>query len=257
MRGPQPLSRFGSSILGDIGYFFGELTALAGHSAVSAVTYMGSDDKKESQESARSLTDAFVFNVAIVNGLSDIDNGAFWRLSEIYPYNFEGRPRGTAKRIFGTNDVEYILFLKSTYFISPELNQIRLLMETSMYRRRANIDLIKPLYARNYEYLSQSRGDLFRSFRDGEKEALIESIESNYDEQVGRYPHNLKAYKKDRKRALAALRNRDVILPAMAIREGWPDESFVVGLQRATDHVMEMMREDLRDIGPRSAPDTM
>jgi hypothetical protein len=151
-------------------------------------------------------------------------------------------------RIFRTSDVAYVIYLDLTYFISPELNQIRLIADSFVYTRSELSDNASVFYRRSYEYLSPSQGLVLREFDEGEKESLIEAIEAEYEHKLERFPNNRKAYSKDRRRALKILKNRDIILPMMAMNEGWPGDSVTVGLQTATEHVFQIMRDDLQII---------
>lgn len=214
----------------------------------SAVAY--SRHKSESTIVARSMaeiTDTFPFHHAVVSGLETIDQDAAWRLFDITEYEFTEPGKKLAQRVFNSRECDSVFFLSFAYYVTPGLNQIRLSADLSVFLRPDNPLFGKMLFERSYEYLSPSQGEILRPFHPGEKEALIAAIESTYEEKVAQFPHNLKAYSKDRKTALDQLEGRHVVLPLTAVNEGWPDDSFLKGLRLATDHVMAMLQEDLVD----------
>lgn len=106
-----------------------------------------------------------------------------------------------------------------------------------------------------YEYISPSRGVVLRPWHEGEKEAIIASINARYEEKLARWPHNKKAYRKDRRSELKAIEKRDVVFENTAIEEGWSDESIAEVLQDAIDHLTPFIVSDLEDFDvdrPRS-----
>jgi len=141
------------------------------------------------------------------------------------------------------------LFFETVYFVSPELNQIRLVCTAKAYRYHPKYTQPPRIFDRNYEYLSSSRSVVLRPFHEGEKEAMIAEIEDGFAYLVERYPANLEAYEEDRKATLKFLKRRDVIPPAMAMAEGWPGMALQDELQRATDHMLFMLQQDLKNIG--------
>ena len=82
------------------------------------------------------------------------------------------------------------------------------------------------------------------------------NIESHHASKLAQYPHNKKAYDKDRKSALGALKGRNVILPSMAMVEGWPGDTLGAELQNATGAMMDVVREDLRILARRPELDS-
>ena len=258
IKGPDLHKDYGSSgfTIGGISSAFGLPAALAGVGIDSALGYVNSQGT-DGVQPARADEARLFFDYyhAVKNGIQNLDENAHWELSHIDESKHTGKKTSTAGQIFLDSDIEHVVFIESTYFFSPGLDQVRLIVDIDVLSRPKDVstqhDIIKRTeltYERTYEYLSQSRGILLRPFHDGEKEALIESIESEFDRKVDRYPNNRAVYKKDRDRALKALKKRDVILPAMALSEGWPGRTFPIALQLATDGIMQMMQDDLIDV---------
>jgi hypothetical protein len=198
---------------------------------------------------------SFDYYHALKNGILELDKNANWELAHLDESVRMGTMKKIAGRIFVQSNIAHVIFLESAYFVSPGLDQVRAIVDINVFSRPEDeypqqgvMARTESTYTRAYEFLSQSRGNILRPFHDGEKEALIDSIESDFDRKVERYPNNQAAYEKDRNRALKLLKNREVILPNVAVSEGWSGRSFPTALQLATDSIMQMMRDDLHDI---------
>jgi len=243
--GGQPSTLFFSlgSIMNDVG--FASLGAIIDS---SRAFHSPTSEGVMRTDGARSTGNVFDFQRAVLDGVNDLDIEAGWLIADITEYEYSDSKRMLSKGIFRMSDVAYIMYLDFTYFISPELNQLRLIADTFVYARSELSKDVAMLYSRSYEYLSPSQGLVLRKFDVGEKESLIEAIEAQYEHKLERFPMNRKAYSKDRRRALKILKNRDIILPMMAINEGWPGDSVAVGLQTATEHIFQIMRDDLQNI---------
>ena len=96
----------------------------------------------------------------------------------------------TAEQIFRVTPVDFVLFINPTYYFSRELNQVRLRFNIhvySPYNRKTG--RFRPTYRRDYEYLSQSRGNILRPFLEGEKNAKINTtFDEHYDKAIEAMP---------------------------------------------------------------------
>jgi hypothetical protein len=191
----------------------------------------------------------YEFDTELLKRVAELDKAANWQIYELEEYDFGFVRKGVAKRLFRTTDANFVLFIQPTYFFSPDLGQLRLIVVTDLFKRsEENGAIFHVTDRRRYEFLSQSRGDLLRSWQPGEKEAMASEIETIFANSVEEFPDREKKLIKKRDRALKRLKKRDEIVPVLAIAEGWPGESLVMELHRATDSVINMIHEDLRDI---------
>jgi len=250
MMGPTALPKSPWSGYGPWGALLGLEGFAVGVMIDGVSSFAGRDSKARTLEGVQSATKLFDFEAAMLDGISALDLGANWQLFDAEQGNYIDRSAGRATRIFKETSVDYVMYIRSFYFVSPGLNQIRLIVSLRVYSRPNSKSRLKAMYTRTFEYLSPSRGDLLRPFHKGEREALIQEVETNFTELMEKYPANRKAYRKFRKNALNALNDGDVILPIMAISEGWPGTSFDDELMRATGHVFHMLKEGLLDIRP-------
>jgi hypothetical protein len=125
-----------------------------------------------------------------------------------------------------------------------------------VYKHKSEYSRPPVFLSRVYNYLSLSRGEPLRPWQPEEKEKLIAEIESYHARKLAQYPHNKKAYDTDRKKALGGLKARNVILPRMAMVEGWPGDTLGAELHNATGAMMDIVREDLRILASRPKLDS-
>jgi len=182
----------------------------------------------------------------VATNLGLLSTGTDLIITGIDPLRFNIGSRLDASWILKNSDADHVLFFRSTYFMSPELDQLRMRASVDLFSRKSNKPRTRNLYSRTYEYLSPSRGILFRPFAEGEKDVLTSMIEAHFDNKTEEFPHNSRAYKKDRDRILRAIRNRDTILPNVAVGEGWSEESMAFEIQTATNHIIFMVQQDLQ-----------
>ena len=250
MLGPDALSNSVWSQIGLLGAFFGPGGEFVGSSMEGVASLARRDSEAKMEEGIQSVARALNFEAAVLGVINELDFDSNWLLYEVLQGDYAVQSGRTANRLFSATPVDFVLFIDTTYYVAPELNQIRLRFEVRMYSPSKIKGRLPATYVRKYEYLSQSRGNILRPFRDGEKEAMIAEIEARFAELVERYPANRKAYSKDRRSALRILNNRDVVLPITAMDEGWPGSSFKDELVRATNQMKQMLRMDLREIQP-------
>ncbi|MDH4048770.1 MAG: hypothetical protein OEW68_09160 [Gammaproteobacteria bacterium] len=249
LKGPSPFNKKSGYTLGGFAMASGLLEVIAaGYAIENAIDY--SREKGESRRSfnqARPLGETFDFHEAVMNGIEQVDDDTELEIVEVHQQKYESRRR-IVRSILLQTDAEAVICIEPTYFISPGLDQLRLVVQVFVYTQVDPVDLVSGPYDRYYEYLSPSRGKLFRPFCDGEKAALMASTNEFFDRKTQLYPHNRNAYEKDRKQAIEALENRDTVLPEMAISERWPADSMDLELQSATDQIMQLIRNDLMNL---------
>ncbi len=250
---PKPGSWGVSQFLGTPNYL--DIASLA--LAIDTITQVNKFldlDENEGVDPLTRLGGRFDYEGMVVNGLYRVDQDSDWYINDVSIIDYGKFANRYSRSIFGTfRELDYIVFLDFTYFISPGFDQVRLIVDTRRYRARPNSKLrAENIGARSYEYLSASHGDVLRPWHPGEKEALIDEIESSYADKLARFPHNKAAYDKERKALLAAVSDRDVVLPVTGIAESWTREQLHHEIRLATDHIVAMIRDDLRTIGFRS-----
>jgi len=205
-------------------------------------------DSTELVRSGHDIIEPFDFGVAVRSSLDRLDDDANWQLVRTVIYTHPKVKKRAAHRMLAETGADYVFYLEYIYFISPGLDQIRLRAELQAYEQPTAQSAQMAAFEKGYEFLSQSRGAILRPFHAGEKEAMIEAIENQYERKLAKFPHNKKAYRQDRKKALNAIKDRDTIFPLMAVDEGWPGKTFPGTLQLATDNLLKMMQQDLLDI---------
>lgn len=193
----------------------------------------------------------FDFEAETTRRLEDLDRDANWQVLEIEELDFVGKQKNRSKRIFRKTDARYALYVKTVYFVSPDLAQIRVLLTAALFRRTQHESVVDRMMTRNYQYLSRSRGDLMRPWHEGEKEKVIRKLEELYGTSIAEDPENAAEIAEERDNIVDQVRKRDVILPFIAIAEGWPGDTMEQELQVGADAVFGMLSTDLRDINPR------
>lgn len=196
---------------------------------------------------------SFDFEVSISDLAFSLAEEAEWTLIGVESaYDISQRDiRDYAQRVLGRSDANYVIFLRLEYFMSKNLGQVRLRALCTVYQKGRKRELPARIGLWNYEYLSASRGNLLRTWHPGEREALLELVELEFEKNLERFPHNRKAYEKDRRDALKILNYGDRILDGMAIEEGWPRDSLARELLAATDAMGEVLQLDTRSLSGR------
>ncbi len=207
-------------------------------------------------ESVKDVAADFKFHEAVIGILDDLRFGVSWRMIGPDVSKRASVNKNIARKVIRNSGADLLMFLDFKYFITPGLDQIRLRVTIIVYDWRDRNAGAKEYFHRSVEFLSQSRGDLFRPWREGEKETLVATIESEYRSNVERYPKNKKSYKKYRDKALDVLEGRAHILPDMALREGWPAHSFSWALREASDRMSDLLAYDLEELSPFEEDDT-
>ena len=203
-------------------------------------------DDQTVEDGLQSVLGQFDFESATKNMLATVEVNSNWVAWETEERESFFSLRGSAKRAFRQTPVDYVLGFATTYFLSPGLDQVRLIADIRLYKRPSGAQTPRPLFTRHYEYVSPSVGEVVRPFHDGEKEALAAEIEEQYDRLSTENPANAAENAKEKARVLERLAGRKVIPPGQAIREGWPDGSMARALRLASRHVEHMMSMDLR-----------
>lgn len=192
----------------------------------------------------------FDFHDETMTALAALDDGADWVASAIEEHEFIRDMDGSWRSGFIAGDIlrdgfsGAVMALRLTYFVSPDLRQVRLRAELRTYGTSTRKSGAREVLHRHYEYLGPKNDVVLRPWHDGEKEDLIREIEDTYTASVERQPHNEAAYRQDRDRALNLIVDRDTILPSRAMREGWPDDKLTNELRTALHAVVHMIATD-------------
>lgn len=221
------------------------------HEGRQRVAALGSD--VSAQDAFDRLVKGFDFVGRTVDSISQFDDGSNWSIQGINRTGFIGRESGKwlddrlVRQMFYRTAAHGVLTIRYTYFMSPDLRQIRLVAEMRMYTR-AKRDPRK--YAmtlkRRYEYLSPEHDRGRRAWRAGEKEAFLRTIERDMAQRTRRYPQNEAAYRKDRDNLRRALRrDPDAILLPDGMLEAWSPEELHAALELAAERMARMIRTDL------------
>ncbi|MEX0975662.1 MAG: hypothetical protein WDZ50_01025 [Woeseia sp.] len=220
LKGPQPFEEPDLFGFPTLGFAVGSVGAIvAGYVVDNALGRMGNEpDASDLQK----IDVDFDFRKALLDGIHGLASPDF-RIAEIHEVDYGQSKQATARQLFKTTDADYAAYFEPTWFVATGLDQVRLIVDVDLYSKRERSKGLRDVFSRRYEFLSPSRGTLFRAFRPGEKEDLIAEIETHFDQKSERYPRNVKSYDKDRKRALKAIEKRSVIFPPMAMSEGWPE----------------------------------
>jgi hypothetical protein len=247
MEDPNTLKRRTPFTFAELGSFSGILQAAVAGSAMDGIITLARDRPmiRKLINNTNVLAEPYDFQATVLNGLAGLTAGTDLEISDIELYRFESGTFKNANWMIQNNDLHYVMYLRTTYFMAPELDQLGLYMDASLFAGNEKYGDVDRLFKRSFQYLSPSRGNLFRPFDEGEKEALAAMVEEYFDYKVAKFPNNLKAYKKDRDTSLRALKGRDTILPVMAVNEGWTVEALHREIETATDHVLDMLRSDL------------
>lgn len=248
LRGPDPFDD--QSLLGfvELGMLSGTLGPIIAGAALDAALEHSSNDADRQAALTRVDRDFFDFRAAILDRVKEFGSDSAIRIAEIHEHDFSDTKSATIRWLHKNLGADHVVLIEPVYYISPMLDQARLVIDVQYYRAHRYTDLNDRVFRRKYEYLSPSRGELFRPWRAGEKAELIATVEVQFAQKSARYPKNRKAYEKDRSTAIDILERNDRILPGMALNEGWPGDALAREFQTATDRLMDLIKADLRDL---------
>lgn len=195
----------------------------------------------------------------IVRALMDsLDDDAAWEIEIATEYPLIYDPlTGDEKTQFASSMLRDelltgVMFFDFSFSFEPRLDQIRVRVTVDIVTRGV---IGKKWNGVVYEYLSSSQGLVLRKWRPGEKEELIAAVEETYREKLERWPHNKKAYARDRRAALKVLERRDSIFEDTAISEGWTNESITQTVVAALVDLNRYLHHDLKSTEPDKAKD--
>ncbi len=239
-----------------LGYSLSQAVPLADVAgfATESLMLLAEYDREEIRRAASAQgEEPLDFRGLVVSGVESLTSIDAWESAELEQYAFGSNRMGVARGVLRDGEFDHVLFLAIDYRLDEGLDQLRIIVDSSVYILDQRTQRGDAIYHRRYEYASPSRGDLFRPFHEGEKEAMIAAVEAEYAEKLEEFPHNRRAYEKDRSSMVALLEKRDVILPVMALSEGWPNGSLREAIEDGTDRIMSFIREDIEAFA--EAPD--
>lgn len=193
---------------------------------------------------------------ATVDSLAQYGTGSNWSIRDIKRTNFIGGKSGKwldgrlVRQMFSRSDADGVMSVRYTYFMSPNLRQVRLVAELRLHLRAAR-DPRKYYLAikRRYEYLAPPHKHGLRTWQDGEKAAFERTIERDYEDRTEQYPHNKAAYRDDLNDIQAELRrDPDYILLPDGMLEAWSQDELHGALAFAAERMATMIRTDLSDV---------
>jgi hypothetical protein len=204
-------------------------------------TKTGRNDVQRLRNSLRSALGPFHFESSTLNILEAVEANADWEVWDTEVVDSITTISHLAKRAFRETPVDHVLAVDARYFMSPGLDQVRLVVYIKLVPNTGQVGRPQALFERQYEYLSQ-----------GEKEALAAKIEENYRRLSEDHPENAATYDEEKSRALERLSKREVIPPDLAVLEAWPGRSLALVVGEAERHMQHMMLLDFRVLrGPK------
>lgn len=189
----------------------------------------------------------FDFANELIRRLPSLASESSWTIAGSEQFSFvQEMRRSLSGRVFKYKDANLAVLMNPAYFISPGLDQVRLVIEVEIYVPPSGDKQVRPqlLLKRTYEYLSPSRGTVLRPFHKGEKAEMRASLDAEFRRLIDKNPKSAGAYRKDRKRALKFLDSLEHVPVLVAMREGWPDDTLSQALVTATDSLLAAIAED-------------
>lgn len=218
------------------------------------VTAVGTD--LSAQDVFDDLVARFDFVGATLDSVAQYDMGSNWSIQGINRTDFIGRESGKwlddrlVRQLLYRSDADGVMAARYTYFMSPNLRQVRLVAELRLHLR-AERDPGKYYMAlkRRYEYLAPAHESGLREWQADEKDAFKRTIERDYEDRTLEYPHNKAAYRKDRNDVLAELRrDPEYILLPDGMLEAWSRGDLHDALTLAAERMARMIRTDLSQL---------
>ena len=209
-------------------------------------TKTGRNDVQRLRAGLQSALGPFHFESSTLDILAAVEANSDWVVwdSEVVDsIDVMHQPANRASLV--ETPVDYVLGVDAHYFMSPGLDQVRLVVHLRLAPRWGRVGRTQLLFKRQYEYLSPSVGQVLRPFHVGEKEALAAEIEEDYRRLSEEYSENAAAYEKEKSRALEKLARRETIPPDLAVLEAWPDRSLTRMVGAAQRHMKHMISLDL------------
>lgn len=202
------------------------------------------------------LVAGFDFIGTTMDSIGGVDEGSNWQIQGIDRTNFNGpehsswRDDKLVRRTLKRSVADGVMTVRYTYFMSPDLRQVRLIAELRMYKRAPrDVRGYAMTLKRRYEYLSPPHARGLRDWHEGEKEAFLQTIEDDFADRTRQYPHNESAYRKDRVELRRALRrSKDRILLPDGMLEAWSQAELHEALQLAAERMASMIRTDLASL---------
>ncbi len=232
-----------------LGAFFGPGGIALGSSMRGIDALSKHSENEETADSIEAIVGGLNFQSITARATETLDLEGNWLFYDVIEGDFIGESSFVARDLFWNAPIDYVMYIDAHYRLMPQLDRLHVKYNVRLYSeplrgsQKAQVKFMK-----SYEVVSASRGEIMRPFHEGEKEALIASIEQRYVDLMERYPQNEKAYSKQRKQALKLVRGRDVVLPQTAMIEGWPGTTLRDEIYSMTDLAAQLMRFDLNDL---------
>ena len=209
-------------------------------------TKTGRNDVQRLRAGLQSALGAFHFDSSLLDILAAVEANSDWVVWDSEVVDSIDVMHQPANRVsLVETPVDYVLGVDAHYFMSPDLDQVRLVVRLRLAPRWGRVGRTQLLFKRQYEYLSPSIGQVLRPFHEGEKEALAAEIEEGYRRLSEEHSENAATYEKKKSRTLEKLARREVIPPDIAVLEAWPDISLALVVGEAERHMKHMISLDL------------
>lgn len=217
-------------------------------------TKTGRNDVQIMHDSLSAALGPFHFESSTMNIIGAAEAGTDWAVWDSEVVDSIETLGNMARRVFREHPVDYVLGVDARYFMSPGLDRVRVVFQLKLALGADRVGRAHVLFARQYEYLSESIGLVLRPFRPGEKEALENEMKEFFRLIAEEKPENSQIYEEEESRALEKLSKRKVIPPDLAIEEAWPNQSLARAVAEARRHMQHMIALDLQLLrGPEPA----
>ena len=182
--------------------------------------------------------------------LSNLDTNSDWELAYFDQISFYDRStRSTSlkkpvRRLLEDPAVDSVVAFRTTYFLAPGLNRVRILVHSRVSTRKSNSSALR-YFDRTYEYVSAPEGVAMRPWHVGEREERIVAVEEAYQEGIAKHPENARLYGRERDAAMKFLESSSTIPPGQAIAEFWTAQRIADAYAAGSSALNEVIRRDL------------
>lgn len=173
-----------------------------------------------------------------------------WAEEPIYDIEFSSsldggwRSDDDAEQVYRSTGAGNIAFLHFAFFISPDLLQVRIITDMKTYKAPRGKTARTAIVKKRLEYLGAPVDAACKMWKPGARAEVVQNIEQIYQEKMAAYPHNEKAYAKDRKLALKSIKDPTIMPPALVLANCWSNDSLHSALRLGISNVVDMLLAD-------------
>jgi len=225
---------------------YGLIGALVGSVIDSAVNNSRAKKAERRAEVLRDISADYDFIGTAKQTAINVGNHERWKILAIDDPISTDKAAAIAAELFDNSDADAIALLSANYALTPTMDQVRADIDQTIYLRadytpgkRARADS-----SRTLSYFSPYHPLDYREFAAGEKAAMKDALQAEYDVMLTRQPDDADELKKTLDAEIKDLDEAETIPDHVAIRETWTAPLLRGYLTQSVDHLAYMLQID-------------